>query len=383
VELLVVILILAVLIALLLPAINGAVRSARTTAVSAEINQLSQALASFKAKYGDYPPSRILLREDGNYTGLTGVTTLVRPGDITVGQLAQRSLAALRKYFPKVNLSTSGPVFPSGSAIWYDFNGNNVADPPYVLQGHECLVFFLGGIPLRDASGSFSMTGFAKDPVNPFKNSIPTLPNGNVNPMYSNNRQVPLFEFNASRLALDPNQEAYYVDNDVAWNSPGYLDSLGNAPSSGQINFLAYFSAYGNGSYDPNDVDFPSGARYPYPAPSTYPLPELDANLNVVGLSFRVNFPPNAVNSRAPNPYTTTLTVPANNGVVTFHNPQTFQIISAGIDGLYGLGGQYLPEGAAPVPFDDTAVLPKTNIDESIRNRERDNITNFHNGRLD
>ena len=59
VELLAVILILAVLIALLLPALNGALKTARNAAVGAEINQLAQALASFKANYGDYPPSRV------------------------------------------------------------------------------------------------------------------------------------------------------------------------------------------------------------------------------------------------------------------------------------------------------------------------------------
>ncbi|HKM52736.1 MAG TPA: prepilin-type N-terminal cleavage/methylation domain-containing protein, partial [Isosphaeraceae bacterium] len=66
VELLAVILILGILLALLLPAINGAVRTAKNAAVGGEINQLAQALASFKAKYGDYPPSRIYLSEDGN-----------------------------------------------------------------------------------------------------------------------------------------------------------------------------------------------------------------------------------------------------------------------------------------------------------------------------
>ena len=54
--------------ALLLPAINGAIRTAKKAAVSAEINQLAQALASFKSKYGDYPPSRVYLAENGDYS---------------------------------------------------------------------------------------------------------------------------------------------------------------------------------------------------------------------------------------------------------------------------------------------------------------------------
>src|SRR5271157_2544741 len=68
VELLAVMLILAFLIALLLPAINGALRTAKNAAVGGEINQLAQALASFKTQYGDYPPSRIYLAENGDYT---------------------------------------------------------------------------------------------------------------------------------------------------------------------------------------------------------------------------------------------------------------------------------------------------------------------------
>ena len=56
---------------------------------------------------------------------------------------------------------------------WYDFNGNGVDwTRPYILQGHECLVFFLGGIPLSDHPPSgYGMTGFGKDPTNPFTNN--------------------------------------------------------------------------------------------------------------------------------------------------------------------------------------------------------------------
>ncbi len=72
VELLVVIVVLGILIALLLPAINSAIKTARNAAVLAEINQLAQALESFKSTYGDYPPSRVLLVENGNYSTYIG-----------------------------------------------------------------------------------------------------------------------------------------------------------------------------------------------------------------------------------------------------------------------------------------------------------------------
>jgi general secretion pathway protein G len=363
VELLVVILILAVLIALLLPAINGAVRTAKNAAVGGEINSMAQALASFKAKYGEYPPSRIYLAENGDYSAV-GNTTQINPGDITLGQLAQRSLAALRKFFPNVTLSTAGAVFGAGSPRWYDFNGNGGAGPdaPYILQGHQCLVFFLGGIPFHDSSGAVTMTGFGKDPRNPFTNNI--VGTG----MYSNNRSAPMFEFAPTRLVLDPSSSS---------GIPGYFDSLGNSLGGGQINFYAYFSAYGNAGYDPNDVNFPA---------------EVDVNNAVAALAFRVAFPvvppaiagvPNTAGSAGPNPYTTTSTVPVSGGP-TYYNPQTFQIISAGNDGLYGLGGQYNPDVSAPLTLDaNGAVYLNTTTDAAIRAREKDNVSNFHSGKLD
>ncbi len=378
VELLAVILILAVLIALFLPALNGALKTAKNAAVGAEINQLAQALASFKAQYGDYPPSRIYLAENGDYTVVTSNVSLSVAGasqDITLGQLAQRSDAALRKFFPRVVLNTSGgPVFANNSPRWYDFNGDgylltNGVPQAYILQGHECLVFFLGGIPLQTASG-YGMTGFGKDPTNPFTNNLPTSTN------YSNNRQAPFFEFNPGRLVLDPTNPYPAL---AFPQIPGYLDSLGNSLGSGQINFYAYFSAYGNGGYDPNDVNFT----------------ETDGN-GPLGLTFNVTFPvpvggtsTNTSVSPVPNPYTSALTAPFNGTIplaTTYFNPQTFQIISSGVDGLYGVGGQYTPNvtgEALPLDPNLSNYVPSPLADNTIRVRERDNITNFHNGKLE
>jgi prepilin-type N-terminal cleavage/methylation domain-containing protein len=391
VELLVVIVVLAILAALLLPAINSAIRTSKNAAVSAEINQLAQALESFKSKYGDYPPSRFLAVENGNYSALLGSTiplnttgydpTSPGTGDITVGQLAQRSVSALRKFWPRV--STTG----LGTGIWYDFNGDGINqslnNTVYILHGHECLVFFLGGVPLLDHStGGYGMTGFGKDPTNPFTNSIASDSNyhNNPNPMYNANRQPPLFEFNAGRLFLDPNSRS---------GIPGYLDSLGNTPptaaGSAPVNFFSYFSAYGSGHYDPNDVNFP----------------ELDHDNSgpdgPIGLQYQASFPvymSTYCTSLSPNPYTGTLT--ANNpvgalstGTVTYQKPQTYQIIASGVDGLYGVGGQYVTNtttsATVPLPFDANnafGVGAAPNLDANVRNRERDNLTNFKTGTI-
>jgi general secretion pathway protein G len=393
VELLVVMLVLAVLIALLLPALNGALRTARNAAVGSEINQLSQALNAFKAKYGDYPPSRIYLPENGYFpVGSTiGLNTVGLSADITLGQLAQRSVAALRKFFPSVNFSTSQPVFLGNPpARWYDFNGNGSYDGAYILQGHQCLVFFLGGIPQLTGT-TIGTSGFAKDPTNPF-----------VNLSVSSNRQAPFFEFDSGRLIAD-NSSPYSALTGtptplVPSGFPGYLDSLGNIPGSGQINYYAYFSAYGNGGYDPNDVNFYD--------PNNPLLAEQDISMSgpiaimysasfpVTGVSSFVSLHENLPVSPPPNPYSSSLSCPQPQ-VTTYLNPQTFQIISSGVDGLYGLGGQYLANTTGDaLPIDPyfaqallsggNVLLPYINVTErNIRAREKDNITNFHNGKLD
>ncbi len=376
VELLVVILILAVLIALLLPAINAALRSAKNTAVGGEINQMAQALAQFKSQYGDYPPSRVYLAENGDYSVVNSTAYLpagTSVGDITLGQLAQRSISALRKFFPRVNFNTQGIVYPGNfgsiptGGRWYDFNGNGVMDAPYILQGHECLVFFLGGVPLQTNSG-YGLTGFGKDPTNPFTNSIV----GSTN--YSGNRQPPLFEFNPGRLMIDPTNP--YTSFTLP-QIPGYVDSLGNTLGNGQINFYAYFSAYGNGGYDPNDVNF-----------ATAPDAEVDMNGSIPYLGYFVKFPVanNVCLSPAPNPYTSTTSAPISGTVTsatTFYNPQSFQIISSGLDGQYGVAGQYNPDVSNPLPLDTNMSVYHNTTDTTIRTRKRDNITNIHNGRLD
>ncbi len=400
-ELLVVIVVLAILMALLLPAIVGALRTARNAANSSEINSMAQALAQFNSQYGGYPPSRVLLVENGNYTSFIGnnspISSLLPAntvpgwipsggtGDITVGQLATRSLQAFRKFWPKVQFSTNGspPNIANGNGnYWYDFNGNGTLDAAYILQGHECLVFFLGGIPLANpltysdpGSVTFGMTGFGTDPTNPFSNSVVG------NHMYNANRQSPLYQFSPGRLFLDPS-------NPTTPGIPGYYDSLNNGPplstgtGSSTINFYAYFSAYGNGNYDPNDVNF-------------Y---EADQNLSgPIELQYYVNFPTTGGTvaagngtaylavSPSPNPYTSTATAATQSGTVSYQNPQTFQIISSGVDGEYGIGGQYVaPSQSATfdLPLDPQHTLPNSPLDANIRRREFDNLTNFKSGTL-
>lgn len=369
IELLVVMVLIGVLAALLLPAIQGAIRTSRDAAVGADLNTLAQALASFKEKYGDYPPSRVLLAENGHYppTLLAGDMVPSANGtgssDVTMAALGQRSMSYLRKFWPRLIFSTStSPPATITTTNWYDYNGNGVYDPtPYVLEGDECLTFFLGGIPLNTGTATdpaWSMSGFGKSPINPFSNN---LANGNA--MYSGNRTPPHFEFKNDRLK-DPDDPA--TDN---VRFPSYFDTLATAAP------IAYFSAYGGDHYDPNDCNMPERD---------------DAGAAILRL-FRVASPTvdssgTSANqltfSAPPNPYTAGDPAPMAPRPlsVQWQKGQSFQLISAGRDGLYGHGGIHATAATIKLPTNPTAeVRPATGMD---RSREADNIVNFAGGPL-
>ena len=271
VEVLVVILIIAILMALLLPAINAAVIAAKNAQVAAEENNLQTALADFKNKYGEYPPSRIILYNPS--AGAAPYAVVADPsgwptGDTHVADLNQRTVRAMRKYFPKAQsyFPTSGTAVSPDRLV--DELDDATANGYVILQGDECLVFFLGGMPVLTGSSTptsaqthgltLAVTGFFKDPVNPF---LSTTNVASTNALYnsvSTNRTVPLFEFAPQRLIdLDGDGFASYVDPLSASNTLS-----GMRP-------YAYFSAYGNNGYDPNDYNW-------YDNTQATPVAELD-----------------------------------------------------------------------------------------------------------
>jgi len=394
IELLVVIVIIGILLALLLPAIVGAVRKANEARVSAEINTIAMGLEKFKSTYGEYPPSRVILSEQGIYslsggqipTGADFTTRLSQvpasawygapptpnpaaDTDISFGELAQRSRRALQKFFPRAILR---PEFRQNGSLkyWPDFNGNAdpgsppntpprnmTPDPGFIyLEGHECLVFFLGGIPSATANTNGTITygpsGFGKEPLYPFKNANPVnlaLQPVDTPEVFTVNRNPPSYEFKGERL----------VDTDGD-GIPGYLDP--NA-SGGTGTFYAYFVSYGSVGYDPNDVNFVEGDPSD-PARNTFRIgmPAISAQ-------------PNTVSSLTPNPYTSSAPAPLSpNQPAAYVNATGFQIISSGGDQLFGPGGQWTTSGdRLPVP---PAAPP------GIRDPESDNLSNFTSGRL-
>lgn len=194
IEMLVVITIIAFLVSLLSAAVVKILAKIADTTNVRDIRNLSLAITNFKAAYSvDYLPSRIILCENSNdyysvppqFDPTTG--NLIPGTGIFKDQLNQESYAYINQLW-------RGMVSKTGWA-GIDWNNNGVVDGPVTLEGHECLVFFLGG--MQDKS-RFACLGFSTSRVNP------TLP--------SSDRVPPFFEFEQGRLQIDANGYFSYKD---------------------------------------------------------------------------------------------------------------------------------------------------------------------------
>lgn len=194
VELLAVIMILAILMALLLPAINNVRRKAQIARVKSEISVLESAIAAFKAEFGVEPPGSIRI-----YATAAGWNTV---GSTTVDeQIRVRSRAYVRQLWPQFDFSNAG-----GAVL-----ASNVD-----LNGAECLVFFLGGV--TDSSSGTTMNGFSKSPTLPFAKATS-----------ASNRVGPFYNFEPNRLVdKDADQMPEYVDSIPSQTSPFLYFSSNN-----------------------------------------------------------------------------------------------------------------------------------------------------------
>jgi general secretion pathway protein G len=190
-ELLAAIVIIAILISLLFPAINGVRRRAQITLIASELTRIDTAIATFSGSgaIGVQPWSEIVLTEDPSTT----------PWDST-------SQTKLRRMFETMDFS-----------IQHDFNGDGDNTDVLTLTSSECLVFFLGGIPSLKAPGvTQALTGFSKNPVDPFTRD-------------GSNRLGPYYTFDAARL-VDPDGNGMlgYVDESPSQKEPYHFASSNN-----------------------------------------------------------------------------------------------------------------------------------------------------------
>lgn len=217
----------------------------------------------------------------------------------------------VRRIWPQFDFTmplNSVPNVGAGISNWPTIAQTDAGGNPFIgMNSGECLMFFLGGVIGPNGAPS----GFSKNPATPFS-------------LLGTSRDGPFMEFgDLSRIR----------DSD-ANNVPEFFDPIAN-----QAKPYLYFSSYeGRGYRIPNVPNNP---------PAEFPVGTLQ---DVYRVSNAAIGPP---------------------GVATYglppQRPQSFQIISPGIDGLYGMGGVFNPQ------------LGNSGLSSS---EDHDNITNFSSGRL-
>jgi len=223
-----------------------------------------------------------------------------------------------------------------------DLNGNGNSTDTIVLLGDQALVFFLGGMYSSDTG----FIGFSANPTNPFDVTSPIA-----------TRIGPFFEFDQRRVmdgsTASKTPRASYSGSAVLGRFPVYVD-----PLPGQKSPYLYACTYDGLGY--NDSGTLSDV-------SSYATG--DTNPGDSTISFRI--------------YLTDTKATAADADPPAWKPSSFQLISPGFDGLYGVGGVYKPDGTIKLP-QRVKSLPVNGVDvlATNRNDERDNITNFSSGVL-
>jgi general secretion pathway protein G len=180
-----------------------------------EIAELQAAVDAFREDFHvSYIPSHIKLSETGNYLQRDQPNTL----DFD-------SVQYLHKLWPKLDVAPGCRI---------DWNGDGRIEGDWTLEGDECLVFFLGGIPSKCGDKACCL-GFDHDPKDPTARG--------------RRRDGPYFAFFSWRLR-DLHGRGFF----------SYLDPH----RRGQP--YAYFSSYGepNGYNCYGDTDCPSLRVWPY-----------------------------------------------------------------------------------------------------------------------
>lgn len=298
VELMVVIAIIALLISMLTAAVWKALVTTNRVKLQNEISQLTTAVQNFYSKFGIYPPSRIILCESYDFYF---VGNNHNSGQFK-SDLHQDSVTFLQQIWPRITFDFLNRPGLAPRWVGIDWDGNGKLTPGEVLlEGDQCLVFFLGGIPGRDANNIPFTSGFSTNPQNPAYHTASNAPGSEV--------VAPFFEFSSDRLKILPQRVSYILPKDpsltVSSAHYSYLDTYRVAP-------YAYFSS------------FKSRNDYNHYAKSLIVRGTSGSLLSSDCTSLFVW------------PYAEAL--PTSTTAPRYHNPNTFQIISAGADGQFGRG---------------------------------------------
>jgi prepilin-type N-terminal cleavage/methylation domain-containing protein len=305
-ELLVVIAIIAVLAAMVSVGVMRALDTAKQTRIKTEVDQLDAAFKSYREKYGSFPPS---------LEGLAGSNVLIQH---------------IARAFPRYNISNLG----------LDLRAAGLDPKP---RPDQALVFWL--------------KGFSPDPANPFVTPAGAqIIAGNVATPNVKVAVTPLFDFDQARLYPVDTTPPIPMPNKVYGISPSYFPQGTKADETG-----APYIYWPSVSYPAILPEPPGGmgravwndGGNPFTQPvfaNAGPIMPYANDVNGDG-SFDIN----------------------GDGVVDngegWANPDSFQIISAGMDGKYGR--------VSPTIRTDRARLYPTGTFYDPAGTDDDNVTNF------
>jgi prepilin-type N-terminal cleavage/methylation domain-containing protein len=235
IELLVVISIIAILASLTLAGVMKALGRRPEVQTTDETKQMDGAVQQFMTKYDvPYVPSRIrLCYKYGQYTQAN-----------VPGSLDNESVTFMEKTIGK-NVPGFVTTWSQTGIKWAPGFGAKGTEEE-TLEGHQCLVFFLGGIQTKDSNGVISCNGFSSDPRKP---DVPPAPGQGIGPF---------FQFDSKRLSVPVPQVAGQVKYFAAYEDP-----------YGKKQYYAYFSAFhgkGNEYNHFGSSDCASLGLWPYAA---------------------------------------------------------------------------------------------------------------------
>ena len=317
IEVLMVIGIIGILVGLLVPAVNIAMKSVKQNAIALEVQALSSAVEQYNQKFGEYPP-------DGADPAL--VTRHLRK---VFPQIATSELALLDgslSGYPSGNLAAAEESFGIST---YGGTGRGVMDPA------EALVFFLGGFsnnpqfPLSGKGGPFFIIGSDGSNSGQVNSSGAFLDTSGtassfVSVQYNTDRTGSLHEFKQDQLTLTIDG-GFTVSNDENTLSNGsFANDL--LPCYHPPGLQAPFVYFDSRTYQQTTVasiysTTTNGLVYPY-------------------RSTQINTKVDKSNAAVAN----------RNKYFKFLEEKSFQLISAGLDDNYGgVSGQffmYRPAGS-------------------------------------
>jgi prepilin-type N-terminal cleavage/methylation domain-containing protein len=325
VELLAVIMIIAMLAALITPAVMRSLSAARAAAVKTEIDMLHMALMNYKNEYGAFPPA--------NMRGLWV------SGSANISHPVYRHLQRL---FPRISENTQD-VSASESPFKYMAQ----------MSPAQALVFWL--------------QGFYDNPQYPLTNQL-AISASAPRTGSANGSRKKLFDFDESRLYA----ASAYWSLITSTPTAQAFSSRNSAPNAFARDYPVYFPNIGNAGVPYVYFNFAAYSAVPTAGPTFNELAYLATSL--------------AGDSTAAWPYLSSNATATSTWLECHWNPDSFQLISAGADGTYGSATsppvsfpRQFPLAAFPV----TGGIPLGTIpSSSTAPGHADNITNFATGPL-